>query len=251
MVADSSALRPPPALRAFAGHAARSALEDHEAQHDERLVQRFIVGDEAAFVEIVTRHRTRMFRAALGLLRNHADAEEIAQDTFIRAHRGLASFRGDSSLVAWLHCITLNLARNRYWYFHRRRRHATLPLDAQLGDNGTATYADMVPSSDPSPVREVVNNEFVAIISRCMQRLPSSQQQILELRNGQQYSYARIGHLLDIRIGTVKSRVARARRNLRALVGNAYPEWQSSAPTLSCLESLRSPCAGRGDLAFA
>lgn len=248
MVADLSALRPLPAPRALADHPAGSALDSHEAQHDDLLVQRFNAGDEAAFVEIVTRHRARMFRAAFRLLRNRADAEEIAQDTFIRAHRGLAGFRGDSSLVAWLHCITLNLARNRYWYYHRRRRHATLPLDARLREDSTATYADLVPCSAPSPVREVVNNEFAAIISRCMQRLPPLQRQVLELRNGKQHSYARIGQLLDIRIGTVKSRVARARNNLRALLGNAYPDWQSSAPTLSCLESLRAPCAGRGEL---
>jgi RNA polymerase sigma-70 factor (ECF subfamily) len=104
-----------------------------EALYDADLVRRFNSGDESAFGEIMTRHKTRIFAAAIALLRNHADAEEITQDTFVRAHRGLARFRGDSSVATWLHRIAVNLARNRYWYFFRRRRHATLSLDAALG----------------------------------------------------------------------------------------------------------------------
>ena len=105
--------------------AARSAASAAEAAHDAELVRRFHAGDESAFVEIMTRYREKIFTIALSLLRNHADAEEIAQDALIRAHRSLVRFRGDSSLSVCLHCITLNLARNRYWYFFRRRRHAT------------------------------------------------------------------------------------------------------------------------------
>src|ERR1041384_1228371 len=81
---------------------ARAAASHQEAQHDAELVRRFNGGDEAAFVEIMTRYREKIFSVALALLRNRADAEEIAQDTFIRAHRGLARFRGDSSLAPGL-----------------------------------------------------------------------------------------------------------------------------------------------------
>jgi RNA polymerase sigma-70 factor (ECF subfamily) len=104
----------------------------HEARLDAVLVRRFNAGDPAAFVEIVTRYRDKMFHFALRLLRNRPDAEEIAQDTFIRAHQGLAHFRGDSSLSAWLHCIALNLSRNRYRYFFRRCSHAMQSLDCAV-----------------------------------------------------------------------------------------------------------------------
>src|SRR5471032_3103715 len=97
-----------------------------EATLDSQLVSRFNAGEESAFVEIMNRHKARIFAAAMALLRNHADAEEITQDTFVRAHRGFSKFRGDSSVATWLHRIAVNLARNRYWYFFRRRRHATL-----------------------------------------------------------------------------------------------------------------------------
>jgi len=241
MVAQVSTLRPAPSPRIDSDHLARAALARQEARHDAALVLRFVAGDEAAFVEIVTRYRDKMFHVAFGLLRNRADAEEIAQDTFIRAHRGLAAFRGDSSLAAWLYCITLNLARNRYWYFFRRRRHAMLPLDASVGSNSSATFAELVATDTPSPIREVVNSEFAAIIALCTDQLPPGQREILTLRNVQQHSYAAIGRILGVRIGTVKSRVARARSSLRLLLGKSYPEFSPDVPLSACLESLRSP----------
>src|SRR5512133_607976 len=109
-------------VKVSSDRAARAAASRQEADHDAELVRRFNAGDEAAFVEIMNRYREKIFSVALALLRNRADAEEIAQDTFIRAHRGLSRFRGDSSLATWLHRIAVNLARNRYWYFFRHRR---------------------------------------------------------------------------------------------------------------------------------
>ena len=95
-----------------------------EAAYDAVLVERFKNGDESAFTEIIKRYYPRIRALANQTLHNQADAEEVAQDTFIRAHRGLVNFRGDASLATWLHCIGLNLARNRYWFFFRRRRMA-------------------------------------------------------------------------------------------------------------------------------
>src|SRR5271154_6043475 len=127
---------------------------NNEAIIDAQLVSRFNSGEESAFVEIMSRHKARIFAAAMALLRNHADAEEIAQDTFIRAHRGLARFRGDSSLATWLHRIAVNLARNRYWYFFRRCKQATLSLDANIGDDGESTFSDLLSAADPDPSQE-------------------------------------------------------------------------------------------------
>jgi RNA polymerase sigma-70 factor (ECF subfamily) len=108
------------APRTQSDRAARAAASHQEAAYDAELVRRFNAGDEPAFVEIMTRYREKIFSVALALLRNRADAEEIAQDTFIRAHRGLARFRGDSSLATWLHRIAVNLARNRLRWWRRR-----------------------------------------------------------------------------------------------------------------------------------
>jgi RNA polymerase sigma-70 factor (ECF subfamily) len=222
-----------------AEQAARAATSRREALHDATLVRRFNAGDEAAFVEIVTRYRAKMLQVALSLLRNRADAEEISQDTFIRAHRGLGRFRGDSSLAAWLYRITLNLSRNRYWYHFRRRRHATLPLDAALSEHSPASFAELVASDAPSPVHEVATREFSAIITGCMDQLPAGQREILTLRNVQQHSYVAISRTLGIRVGTAKSRIARARTNLRLLLGKSYPETLAASP-FTCFEPVRA-----------
>jgi len=212
-----------------------------EVQHDAALVQRFNAGDESAFVEIVDRYHARMLQVALRLLRNRADAEEIAQDTFIRAYRGLAKFRGDSSLATWLHRIALNLSRNRYWYYFRRCRHASLPLDAEYGDTSHASFAELVASDAPSPMQEAATNEFAAIVSACMEQLPASQREILTLRNVEQLSYDRISQTLGIRIGTAKSRIARARENLRSLLFPVYsvPDGSGDTPAAPWFEFCR------------
>ncbi len=149
----------------------RKALSRAQALHDAGLVRRFNAGDESAFTEIVTRYRGRMLQAAFGLLRNQADAEEIAQDTFVRAYRALALFRGDSSLSVWLHCIALNLSRNRYWYFFRRHRHLTDSLDREVGSESGSTFADLIASNAPDPVRETSRREFSTVVAECMTQL--------------------------------------------------------------------------------
>ena len=221
----------------------RTAAARLEARHDTTLVRRFNHGDESAFVEIVTRYRLKLFGVALGLLRNRADAEEIAQDAFVRAHRGLASFRGDASLAAWLHCITLNLARNRYWYFYRRRRHLSISLNTAFNDQSPATFTDLVASDDAGPAREAATREFSELIATCMEQLYARPREILTLRNIRNRSYAEIARELGIGVGTVKSRIARARVSLRLLLAKACPEFDLSTQPSSWFEPVR-PAGG-------
>lgn len=248
--ASSSAPNPSADATAFANRRAeRAAASKAEAAHDAALVRRFHEGDESAFVEIMGRYREKIFAIALGLLRNRADAEEIAQDTFIRAHRGLGRFRGDSSLATWLHRIVVNLARNRYWYFFRRRRHATLSLDCPLSDDSAATFSDLVAADEPDPARTSATNEFADLVATCMEKLDAQHREILTLRNLLHRPYDEIAQTLGINVGTVKSRIARARENLRALLTEACPEFAPEAEPSEWFEPVRN--AGRLALAYA
>ena len=221
---------------------AHSALAPNASarHHDAALVQRFHAGDQTAFVEIMERHRVKIFAAALSLLRNRADAEEITQDTFIRAHRSLARFRGDSSLATWLHRIAVNLSRNRYWYFFRRRRHTTLSLDCTLGEENNSTFAELIAADTPNPAQENTCVEFSALIETCMARLDPSHREILTLRNIQNQSYEEIGAALHLNVGTVKSRIARARHNLRAQLIAVCPEFSAAAEPATWFEPRRT-----------
>ncbi len=213
------------AARPITDQAARASVARQESLHDTELVRRFNAGDEAAFVEIITRYREKMYAVALSVLHNPADAEEIAQDTMIRAHRGLGRFRGDSSLSTWMHRIALNLSRNRYWYFFRRNRHTTRSLDSALSEDNTSTLSSLIASDAPNPVQEAATNEFVDLVSDCMKRLGPGHREILTQRNVLNWSYGEIATSFGISIGTVKSRIARARVNLRGLLAKACPEF--------------------------
>lgn len=212
-----------------------------EADTDRLLIRRFNEGDESAFVEIVGRYRERIEGLAGRFLRNHADAEEIAQDTFIRAHRGLGRFRGEASLATWLHRIAVNLARNRYWYFFRRRKHMTLSLDCPLGvEKNGGTFADLVASEEAGPMRQAAAEEFIALVAGCMNQLETGHREILVLRNQLHHSYDEIARELGINEGTVKSRIARARGKLRDLMIEVCPEFSPETWEGDWFEPVRS-----------
>lgn len=215
---------------------ARRAAAKHEADYDRGLIARMRDGDDDAFSEVIARYRARLFSVAYALLKDRHEAEEIVQDTFIRAHRGIHRFRGDCSLVTWLHRITVNLARNRYWFFHRRARHSTLSLDCPLQEDNAATFGDLLPDSEAGPARATTTTEFVELITACMERLDPAHREILTLRNILNHSYADIAAALGIEEGTVKSRIARARGYLRALMVEACPEFTAGAAPAQWLE---------------
>jgi len=223
-------------------HPSRPAQRD--ASIDRELLRRFNSGDEGAFAGIIERHRTKIFSVAFSVLRNRADAEEIAQDTFIRAHRGLALFRGESSLATWLHHICLNLARNRYWYFFRRRRHATVSLDCARTAEGDHSFAEIVPCDSPGPGREVVMREFSSLIADCLGELDTPHRTILTLWFVRHHSYGTIAAMLGISVGTVKSRIARARTQLKSLLAQKCPELTVAGSLHDWLEPSHPPSCG-------
>jgi RNA polymerase sigma-70 factor, ECF subfamily len=219
--------------------AARAAASRQEATYDAALVRRFREGDEAAFVEIMSRYRRKILSITLALLRNRADAEEITQDTFVRAHRGLAGFRGDSSLATWLFRIAVNLSRNRYRYFCRRR--ATVSLESSLNDRSGRTIGDLVSAGASNPANEAITDEFTTLVASCMEKLEPHQREILLLRNILSRSYDEIAQALGLNVGTVKSRIARARMSLRDLLASACPEFSRDAEPSDWFESARTP----------
>jgi len=202
--------------------AERMTAKAQEVALDRMLVDRFKNGDESAFNEMVARHRDRIYGMVHQLLRNHQDAEEVTQDAFIRAHRGLANFRGDAAFSTWLYQIATNLARNRYWYWWRRKRDRSVSLDAPVGEDNDMTLADIIPAEVDSPDEVTVNEELVNRGSKGMDKLSGSHREILVLRDVKNLSYEEIGSILGISVGTVKSRIARARESLRAKLGEDF-----------------------------
>jgi len=194
-------------------------MRAEEVALDRLLVDRFKGGDQTAFDEMVSRYWARIYSMVNQLLRNPQDAEEVTQDAFIRAHRGLSNFRGESAFSTWLYQIATNLARNRYWYWWRRKRDQSVSIDMPMGPDNDTTLAEIIPSPVETPDDITVTQELVSRIGSGMERLNAKHREILVLRNVKNLSYEEISSSLGISVGTVKSRIARARESLRSKLG--------------------------------
>ena len=193
-----------------------------EVALDRLLVDRFKQGDQSAFDEMVRRYWDRIFAMVHQLLRNQQDAEEVTQDAFIRAHRGLGNFRGDSAFSTWLYQIATNLARNRYWYWWRRKRDQSVSFDAPVGDENSLPLSEMIAADVETPEDATVTQELVDRIAVGMEKLGAKHREILILRNVKNLSYEEIAVILGLSVGTVKSRIARAREALRGRLGTDF-----------------------------
>lgn len=189
---------------------------------DRLLVDRFKSGDEAAFNEMVSRYWDRIYGMVHQLLRNQQDAEEVTQDAFIRAHRGLVNFRGESAFSTWLYQIATNLARNRYWYWWRRKRDKTVSFDQPVGDGNDTPLSEVFATEMETPGDITVTQELVDHIAVGMEKISAKHREVLILRNVKNMAYEEIAEVLGISVGTVKSRIARARESLRDAIGGDF-----------------------------
>lgn len=184
---------------------------------DADLVARLREGDEQAFNTLVRRHQQRALNVAFQVLRDAEDAAEVAQDAFVKVYRNIGQFRGDAAFTTWLHQIVMNLARNRYRWWKRRGKQAMISLDEPIeGAEGSRPRELAI---DPaSPDREAERDEFVDRVAVAMGELPAKYREVLVLRNVEELSYEQIAAVLGCSIGTVKSRIARARETLKTRV---------------------------------
>ena len=159
---------------------------------DTALVRRFAGGDESAFTEIVNRYRGKIYGLTLNLLHNAADAEEITQDAFIRAYRGLSRFRGDASLSTWCIPHRPQPCPQPLLVFLPAPAAELVSLDRPLTEDSDATFADLVAAPDRDPAQETVTSEFTSLVAACMERLDPKHREILVMRNVLDLSYEEI-----------------------------------------------------------
>lgn len=190
-----------------AGAIGWSEVESGEAA----LIARCTVGDEAACAELVAAHQRMVYGLAFNILGNRDDALDLSQDVFLRVFRTLSSFRGQSALRTWIYRIVVNQARNRQRWWRRRHRAEQVSLDDYLRN-----FGDLEARQDILPDRLLASKETAAKIWQAMDRLPFEQRTALILREVDGLRYDEIAYSLDIAVGTVKSRLTRARQALRA-----------------------------------
>lgn len=186
---------------------------EHSAPN--KMLDRLKNGDDCAFGELVNTHWDKIYNRANSLLSNHQDAEEVAQDTFLRARKSIVNFRGECSLSTWLYHIATNLARNKHWYWWRRKRGESVSLDSQVGDDENTRLCDVIAGDDDTPAEETESNEFARTLPEAIASLPAKYGDVIKLRVARDLSHEEISAELGISVGTVKSRLSRAREYLR------------------------------------
>ncbi len=187
----------------------QSAISDNE------LIERIKEGDQSAFDILVDRHSGRAYQIAYGVLGNKEDAEEVAQDVFVRVHRALNKFRGDAEFTTWMYRIAMNLARNKYRWNKSRGSQKSISIDAPINQAEPSGKTLDLPSERMRPDEEAHVEEFKQNVQEEIENLPPLYREALVLRNVEELSYEEIASILGCKLGTIKSRIARAREELR------------------------------------
>jgi RNA polymerase sigma-70 factor (ECF subfamily) len=176
------------------------------------LIARCAAGEEAACSELVEEHQRLVFQLALNLLGDTQEALDLSQEVFLRVFRTLPAFRGQSTLRTWIYRITVNQAKNRLRWWRRRRRHQQVSLDEHIRNHGELPSE----SVGASPDRVFRQKELGDRLRAALGSLPFDQKSAIVLREVDGLSYEEIAFSLGVAVGTVKSRLARARESLRA-----------------------------------
>lgn len=170
-------------------------------------------GDVEAFGELVRRHRRAVFRAALACVRSPDEADDVAQEAFVAAFRKLAAFRGDAQFRTWLLAITWRKAVDRRQSVVRWLRRNAGPVNDRTDD--AVSEVERLPSGERSPEEGLAADEMQRLLTRLIGSLPRKLRDALLLAGTGEHTYQEMGAILDVPVGTVKWRVAEARRVLK------------------------------------
>lgn len=183
---------------------------------DERFVRRLVRRDEAAFSVLVERYQAMVLRCTRQVLGDAAEAEDAAQDAFVVIFKKIDSFRGESSLKTWVYRIARNTALNRARALSRR-----LPRATSTHENDAATWEETPASRRFDPVDHAERTELASSLREMVGRLDESYREVLVLRDVEELDYEEIAQILELPLGTVKSRIFRARAALRQWMGTS------------------------------
>jgi len=191
---------------------------------DQLLVERVQSGDKQAFGLLVSKYQRKLYRLLARLVRDPAEVEDLAQETFVKAYRALASFRGESAFYTWLYRIGINTAKN-----HLAAQVRQIPVSTGMDavEMETMEGAERLRDFD-TPERQLMMRQIALTVDEAMADLPDELREAIALRELEGLSYEDIASAMDCPIGTVRSRIFRAREaiaaRLRPLLGTRADE---------------------------
>ncbi len=215
--------------------------EENEAEFVARLVAR----DEGAFNQLVLTYERRVFATVFRMLGRRDEAEDLSQEVFVQVFKAIDQFRGESKLSTWIYRIAVNLCKNRSKYNSRRHVGKQDDVDA-MADRAAFTSAKGVSVGDTSRPDELVEGmQLEAVVKRAIDQIPPDFREVLVLADVQELSYEEIGAITGLPEGTVKSRIHRARAQLRKRVEEAMGEKLADAARPSASKESAKGRTGR------
>jgi RNA polymerase sigma-70 factor (ECF subfamily) len=181
-----------------------------EAEFIERLKR----GEAAAFEQLVAERSGEIYGLLYRLTENGEEARDLTQETFLRAFQSIDRFRGEADLRTWIYRIAINQARNRWRWWRRRRRDSTVSLDATHGQSDQTLLSTLAESSE-NPEQQTLAHEREVVLREALQKIGRAYRETVILRDIEGFAYEEIATTLGINVGTVKSRLARGRQELR------------------------------------
>lgn len=178
----------------------------NNAELDKELVLKVQQGDKAAFDLLVIKYQHRIIQLVNRYVKDPSEAQDVAQESFIKAYRALGNFRGDSAFYTWLYRIAINTAKN--YLVSRSRRYSDYQVDVQ--DAEQVENAPQLKGMD-TPEYLLMNDEIVSVIKTAIEKLPEDMKMAIMLREFEGLSYEEISQAMECPVGTVRSRIFRAR----------------------------------------
>jgi RNA polymerase sigma-70 factor (ECF subfamily) len=178
----------------------------HSEDLDQDLVRRVQQGDKSAFDLLVIKYQHKIVHLVNRYVKDPSEAQDVAQDTFIKAYKALGEFRGESAFYTWLYRIAINTAKN--YLLSRSRRHSDYEVDMQ--DAEQIENAPQLKDIE-TPENQLMNDQIIQVIKSAIEKLPEEMRIAIMLREFEGMSYEEIAEAMDCPIGTVRSRIFRAR----------------------------------------
>jgi RNA polymerase sigma-70 factor (ECF subfamily) len=180
---------------------------------EELFIENLKAGDPTAFDQLVNRYSSDIYALLVRLTEDIEEAKDLTQETFLRALRSIKGFRGEAEIKTWLFRIAINESRNRRRWWIRRKKNVTVSLEAE---SETLSLSERIPSpSSENPEMTAINHERGAALVQALNELSPNYREVIILRDVEGFAYEEIADALQTNVGTVKSRIARGRDELR------------------------------------